>query len=139
MTDKRIIECLLLRYVHDADTGEFLNVGLLVAVCQNCKPQFFFQRDSGRVKRLWPDADTGKLSSALERIKLACPDLGYGHAVTVANKLTATVDELSTFESRLHWNRCGFSGELNVRNLIVTGPSDPGPEVRRFFAKLVKQ
>ena len=64
---------MILRYVHDISTAEFINVGVVVAACEAPWVAAKFKIDCARVKSAFPSLDTKVFLTRMKRLQ-ACFD-----------------------------------------------------------------
>ena len=59
----------ILRYVHDIGTAEFINVGVVVALCDAPCVKARFTTECGRVKRTFPSLDAEVFLARMKRLQ----------------------------------------------------------------------
>lgn len=68
MTERKPYSYVVLRYVHDVVSGEFVNVGLVMVVPGRGQPLMRVRKTFGRIKNLFPNLDGAAYKHAIEAI-----------------------------------------------------------------------
>jgi hypothetical protein len=127
----------VLRYVHDIGTGEFINVGVVVAACDAPCVAAKFKTDCGRVKDAFPSLDVEVFLARMTRLQACfdaidaarCSEVHAHEGISIAALIRRV---LPLEDSALHWSPTG-SG--------VGGPLTAKLEVlyERFVTRHVRQ
>ncbi len=113
MTAKEPFSYVVLRYIHDVLTGEFVNVGLVVALTNRPLILMNFCKTDGRVKRVFPDLDSYAYKSAIDAVERgmkgverSLKDEGLFEAGKTAGDYARVA--LPHDDSSLQWSHVGF-------------------------------
>ena len=131
MTQQQSYSYVTLRYVHDAVTGEFVNVALLLFAPESKTLLVRTRKTISRVKDIFPDLDRSAFTSAMRSIDSAAarysrdaeraPLLSFDlDAVQVARKI------LPADDSSLQWSPLGVGMDSNIQKAF-----------ERLFSRLV--
>jgi hypothetical protein len=131
MTQKRPYSYTVLRYVHDAMTGEFLNVGVVLHIPGAALLRVKTRKTVGRLKDVFPDLDRGAFKAAADSVDRAVRALTTslreeGLRQTDWDAASLARKALSTDDSSLQWSPVGAG---------VT--DDATQTLERLFARMV--
>jgi hypothetical protein len=109
------------RYVHDIKTGEFINVGVVVALCQEPCVAAKFTTDYRRVKKAFPTLDTEVFLARMKRLQACFDSIDAARCLDVRARegpsLEALIRSVLPLEdSALHWSptSSGVCGSVPV-------------------------
>ena len=121
------------RYVHDVETGEFINVGIVVALCQEPRVAAKFTTDYRRVKGAFPTLDIGVFLARMKRLQSCFDAVDGARCSEVRAREGASIEALircvlPVEDSALRWSptSSGVCGSLPVlldalyRRLVAT-------------------
>jgi hypothetical protein len=95
------------RYVHDVQTGEFINVGVVVALCREPSIAAKFTMDYRRVKGAFPTLDIEVFLARMKRLQ-ACFDAARCSEVREGGSIEALIRSVLPVEdSAMHWSPIG--------------------------------
>lgn len=99
----------ILRYVHDIGTGEFLNVGVVVALCEAPCVMAKFTADYRRVQGAFPSLDTEVFLARMKRLQACFNAIDAARCSEVraceGKSIAALIRSVLTLEdSALHWS-----------------------------------
>jgi hypothetical protein len=123
MTTRQPYTYVILRYVHDVVSREFINVGVVVYAPKSGDLQFRTRKTIGRLKGLFPNIDREVFSSsmraidtALKRQKKSAP--GAGMFTDNFNALTYALKALPHDDSALQWSECRGGLGVNAEAVL---------------------
>jgi Protein of unknown function (DUF3037) len=131
MTEKKPYTYTVLRYVHDAATAEFVNVGVVIHCPQQRYLGAKLRRTHGRFSDLFPDLDPSAFRSAMSAIDRALKTAGEAYKKddlfrSDANAASLARSVLPADDSSLQWSPVG-SGLT----------SNPEQQLEHLFLRLV--
>jgi hypothetical protein len=112
MTTKEPYSYVVLRYIHDILTGEFVNVGLVMVVPGRPLILTKARKTFGRIKNVFPDLDSESYKRAIEAIERGMKAVDRGLKSEGMFKSEKTAGDygriaLPLDDSSLHWSPVG--------------------------------
>jgi len=112
MTTKEPYSYVVLRYVHDILTGEFVNVGLVMAVPGQSLLLTRGRRTFGRIKNVFPDLDSDAYKSAIAAVERSLRQVERSLKTEVLLKSDRTARDYGRIavpldDSSLQWSPVG--------------------------------
>jgi hypothetical protein len=109
------------RYVHDVKTREFINVGVVVALCHEPCVAARFTTDYRRVKAAFPTLDIEVFLARMKRLQACFDDIDVARCAEVRAREGQSIEALIRSvlpleDSALHWSRSssGVCGSVPV-------------------------
>ena len=109
------------RYVHDVQTGEFINVGVVVALCGEPCVAAKFTTDYRRVKGAFPTLDIEVFLARMKRLQACFDAIDDARCSEVRAREGQSIEALIRFvlpleDSALHWSpsSSGVCGSLPI-------------------------
>jgi hypothetical protein len=111
MTQRQSYSFVILRYVHDVTTAEFINIGVLVAA-KDAGVRFSLRTSIKRIKAVFPDFDRVAFSRAMAAVKRGLEgavQLSRGDLLSAPSQDAASVARsiLPPDDSSLQWSTTG--------------------------------
>ena len=133
MTAKEPFSYVVLRYIHDVRAGEFVNVGLVVALTKRPLVLANMRKTYGRIKKVFPDLDSYAYKCAIEAVEhgMKCVERSLKEKSLFEVGKTAgdyARIALPHDDSSLQWSHVGFG---------LT--EDPQKTFDRLYHRLVSQ
>jgi hypothetical protein len=112
MTTKEPYSYVVLRYVHDILTGEFVNVGLVMVAPGQSLILTKARKTFGRIKNVFPDLESGSYKRAIEAIERGMKAVEHGLKSEGLLKVDKTARDygriaLPLDDSSLQWSPVG--------------------------------
>lgn len=111
MTKRQPYSYVILRYIHDVVSGEFINVGVVVYAPKSGDLQFRTRKTIGRLKGIFPNIDRSVFASSmrsidagLRRLKSSAENGGFLSGHDTAH--TFALKALPHDDSALQWSEC---------------------------------
>ena len=118
MSEKKHYDFVVLRYIHDIVSREFVNVGVVLFSPSDQKLVGRFQEKFDRAKKLFPDVDECVFSTSLKAIQLGLDQ--EMNRTELSLQLSSTTDFTSrlrqilpTDDSALQWSDIGSGVSAN--------------------------
>ncbi|VTU39576.1 hypothetical protein H6CHR_05528 [Variovorax sp. PBL-H6] len=109
------------RYVHDLQTGEFINVGVVVALCHEPRVAAKFTMDYRRVKGAFPGLDVEVFLARMRRLQACFDAIDAARCSELRAREGGSIEALihsvlPVEDSALHWSpvSTGVCGSLPV-------------------------
>lgn len=127
---------IILRYVHDVVTGEFINVGVVLLGAHGAYVGAKFKTTYGRVKKVFPTIDSDVFRSRMRRLQATFDQVSEGHFEALSQSSSGELTSIQQLahsvirpdDSSLQWSSVG-SG------LSKDFPSTLTSLYQRFIAK----
>jgi hypothetical protein len=113
MSTAKSYSYVILRYVHDIGSGEFINVGVAILCPDDCYASALCRPTYGRISKVFPDMNKEYFKAQMRHIQAQFEELGDRLSSELPLESSGTIEKLAhgilpADDSSLQWSPIGF-------------------------------